>query len=63
MDTVINSITNANISKKHEKRFFLLKLKSLLYSGFKFPTCIYVEGCYTRSEIRILQKFERKIGF
>ena len=39
MDTVINSIPNADISKKHESRLLLINLK-IFYSGFKFSSCI-----------------------
>ena len=39
VDTVLNSTPNTNISKKHENRFLLIKLKSL-YLGFKFLSCV-----------------------
>ena len=37
MDTVINSIPNADISKKQENRFFLIKLKIFYSWALNFP--------------------------
>ena len=37
MDTVINSTPNAVISRKHENRFFLIKLKILYILALNFP--------------------------
>ena len=37
MDTVINSIPNADISKKQENRFFLIKLKIFYIWALNFP--------------------------
>ena len=37
MDTVINSTPNADISKKHENRFFLIKLKIFYIKALNFP--------------------------
>ena len=36
MDTVINSTQNADISKKHENRFFPMKLKIFFIWALKF---------------------------
>ena len=37
MDTVINSTPNADISKKHENRFFITKLKIFYIWALNFP--------------------------
>ena len=36
-DTVINSTPNADISKKHENRFFLIRLKIFYIQALNFP--------------------------
>ena len=36
MDTVINSTPNAGISKKHENRFFFIKLKIFYFQALNF---------------------------
>ena len=37
MDTVINSTSNADISKKHENRLFLIKFKIFYIWALNFP--------------------------
>ena len=37
MDTVINSTPNTNMSKKHENKFFLIKLKIFYIWALHFP--------------------------
>ena len=60
MDTVINSAPNADISKKHENRFFLIKVR-LLYLAFKFSSCVlkYTQGL--KSEV--CKNLGKKPGF
>ena len=36
-DTVINPTANADISKKHENRFFLIKLRIFYIRALNFP--------------------------
>ena len=61
MDTVINSTPNANISKKHENRLFLIKLKMFYFWALSFPRVLKHNTQGVKSEFR--KHLGKKSGF